>query len=976
MRLTAAHYGSSSLTHIGSNGVSIGHVPDTSGPANLVAPAVTGTLTNGSTLTSTTGTWTGLPSYTYQWKRDGAVISGQTASTYTYASATDDGRYITCTVTATDATGSGSATSNAVISGESALWYSTTFAGTNGTDFNGYDGWTGIASARLDIQSNNLNQIIATTQFFQHAAPANDHEVQFTFQYPNTTNGDASSIRSIVARYTDTNNHIVLFTQNNSHTLTKRIAGVNTVLQSAVGFSRNLVSGDTVKLRVSGNYARVYLNGVETSQSAAANGGLGYDVSSVPASSKVAFSPPTAAGTATFPFIVATDAAINSILADAISISTVAVENVGGVPGAQGIRATGSVTGSVTQLQALALSSTGRVLLDWADVAGLSGSAFNSITSQLPQSAEGTTVTLWLRDKTNKKTATSTTVAVGVNAVPVSITAGMNTVATAISGEVTGDLMRMASLYVKKNSAFRNVFAPNATVNAASTSYVDATDVGLDSNYFPTIFPSGGTYIGTDYPFYYFSETTNGLPAALHGVYDVEFTPGMRWTLTSANGAMVRSNYNEAAGTATLTVNGNTGAATEIKFDGYDNGGGYVARTLPSAGNGYFRAIKQGQPAGKKFQPAVATSLGGLTSTGGFTRFMGANNTNKEAITNVAYGTKTARRPATAVGLLSQGESMSVEDMIEIAADTGTNPWICIHDTADSAYVLSVAQAFYDNMPVGMKVAIEYSNEMWNFGGAFTQSTDLTSRATAAGVAAVVQYSREFKSKVLDHFETVFGVDSPRVHPVLCWQSSINSSQLASMLDEGNIYQKVKGFGIGPYVGGGIGTGADQGDYNNVTIFTKANRDLILTDAAAFKTAFFAATTVMSGLSQGVWLGFVNMLAAYCVSKGLARTAIRPAAYEYMWQHIVERNTPTAASQDVLTKQAFAEILRDSRAGDQQDAQNNWLKLTGGDVVGFSHLANPGTSIPASGSWGYYNNISDTTSEPGVSTVAWVTANT
>ena len=600
----------------------------------------------------------------------------------------------------------------------------------------------------------------------------------------------------------------------------------------------------------------------------------------------------------------------------------------------------------------------------------------DAFARRLPQAAEGQTITVWLRDKTNKKTASSNTVAVGVNAIPVSITAGMNTVATGVNGEVTGDLMRMAKLYVKKNSAFRNVFTPNATVNAASTSYVDATDVGLDSNYFPTIFPSGGSYIGTDYPFYYFSETAEGLPAALHGVYDVEFTPGMRWTLTSANGAMVRSNYNEAAGTATLTCNGNTGAATEIKFDGYDNGGGYVARTLPTAGNGYFRAIKQGQPAGKAFQAAVGTSLGGLTSTGGYTRFMGANNTNKEAIANVTYGTKTTRRPATATGILSQGETMSIEDMIEIAEDAGTNPWICIHDTADSAYVLDVAQCLYDNMPAGMKVAIEYSNEMWNFGAAFGQSTDLTSRATAAGVTAVVQYSREFKTKVLDHFETVFGVDSPRVHPVLCWQSSINSSQLASMLDEGNIYQKIKGFGIGPYVGGGIGTGADQGDYNNVTIFTKANRDLILTDAAAFKTAFFAATTVMSGLSQGVWLGFVNMLAAYCVSKGLSRTAIRPAAYEYMWQHIVERNTPTAASQDVLTKQAFAEILRDSRAGDQQDAQNNWLKLTGGDVVGFSHLANPGTSIPASGSWGYYNNISDTTSEPGVSTVAWVTANT
>lgn len=947
------------------------------GPINLVAPAVTGNLTNGSTLTSTTGTWTGLPSYTYQWKRDGVDISGQTSSTYTYATANDDGRYITCVVTATNLLGSGSATSNAVIAGESSLYFTDSFTGANGTEFAGQNGWTGTAG-RTQLFGDNWRSTVNEGGAYRHATGGNNHSVSLYYLHPSgAANGDASTLRRIYLRYTDTNNYALLTLQNNGYSVLKRVAGVNTNLQTFTSFGRNLVSGDVINFKADGNYCRVYLGGTETSASAAANGGLGFgSISDVPSASVMGIGPCATAGAIGYPIDNASAVDVNNVLADQILITTIAVQNIGGVPGAQQARLTGTVTGSVTQLQALALSSTGAVLLDWADVSGLSGSAFDSVTAELPQAAEGQTITIWLRDKTNKKTASSNTVAVGVNAIPVSITAGMNTVATGVNGEVTGDLMRMAKLYVKKNSAFRNVFAPNATVDAASASYVDATDVGLDSNYFPTIFPSGGSYIGTDYPFYYFSETAEGLPAALHGVYDVEFTPGMRWTLTSANGAMVRSNYNEAAGTATLTCNGNTGAATEIKFDGYDNGGGYVARTLPTAGNGYFRAIKQGQPAGKAFQAAVGTSLGGLTSTGGYTRFMGANNTNKEAIANVTYGTKTTRRPATATGILSQGETMSIEDIIEIAEDAGTNPWICIHDTADSAYVLDVAQCLYDNMPPGMKVAIEYSNEMWNFGAAFGQSTDLTSRATAAGVAAVVQYSREFKTKVLDHFETVFGVDSDRVHPVLCWQSSINSSQLASMLDEGNIYQKIKGFGIGPYVGGGIGTGADQGDYNNVTIFTKTNRDLILTDAAAFKTAFFAATTVMSGLSQGVWLGFVNMLAAYCVGKGLPRTAIRPAAYEYMWQHIVERNTPTAASQDVLTKQAFAEILRDSRAGDQQDAQNDWLKLTGGDVVGFSHLANPGTSIPASGSWGYYNNISDTTSEPGVSTVAWVTANT
>jgi hypothetical protein len=55
----------------------------TAPPVNTVAPAVSGTATVGQTLSSTTGTWTGLPTptFTYQWQRAGSNISGATSST-------------------------------------------------------------------------------------------------------------------------------------------------------------------------------------------------------------------------------------------------------------------------------------------------------------------------------------------------------------------------------------------------------------------------------------------------------------------------------------------------------------------------------------------------------------------------------------------------------------------------------------------------------------------------------------------------------------------------------------------------------------------------------------------------------------------------------------------------------------------------------------------------------------------------------
>ncbi len=84
-------------------------------PANTVAPAVTGTATVGSTLSCTTGTWTGspTPTYTYQWQRGGVNIGSATASTYTLVDA-DDATNVRCVVTATNSVGNASANSNAV----------------------------------------------------------------------------------------------------------------------------------------------------------------------------------------------------------------------------------------------------------------------------------------------------------------------------------------------------------------------------------------------------------------------------------------------------------------------------------------------------------------------------------------------------------------------------------------------------------------------------------------------------------------------------------------------------------------------------------------------------------------------------------------------------------------------------------------------------------------------------------------------
>ena len=86
-------------------------------PANTAVPTISGTTTFGETLTSTTGSWSNTPtSYAYQWSRSATSggsytnISGATNSTYRLMAA-DVGQYLKSTVTATNVSGSASATS-------------------------------------------------------------------------------------------------------------------------------------------------------------------------------------------------------------------------------------------------------------------------------------------------------------------------------------------------------------------------------------------------------------------------------------------------------------------------------------------------------------------------------------------------------------------------------------------------------------------------------------------------------------------------------------------------------------------------------------------------------------------------------------------------------------------------------------------------------------------------------------------------
>lgn len=79
-------------------------------PANVMLPSIAGIAQVGQTLTALEGSWSHAAVFTYQWKVDGTNKGGATAKTYSPVVG-DIGKAVSVAVTATNTSGSASATS-------------------------------------------------------------------------------------------------------------------------------------------------------------------------------------------------------------------------------------------------------------------------------------------------------------------------------------------------------------------------------------------------------------------------------------------------------------------------------------------------------------------------------------------------------------------------------------------------------------------------------------------------------------------------------------------------------------------------------------------------------------------------------------------------------------------------------------------------------------------------------------------------
>jgi len=148
-------------------------------PVNTALPVISGSAEVGETLTTDNGSWNNSPaSYAYAWLRSGAVVSGQTSSTYAVTTA-DIGKTIAARVTATNVDGSASATSDATDSVPSTLvvedgsgmsnadaYVSLAYAATYHDKY-GNDAWSAASAATQERAIRRATQYIDTHYRFR-----------------------------------------------------------------------------------------------------------------------------------------------------------------------------------------------------------------------------------------------------------------------------------------------------------------------------------------------------------------------------------------------------------------------------------------------------------------------------------------------------------------------------------------------------------------------------------------------------------------------------------------------------------------------------------------------------------------------------------------------------------------------------------------------------------------------------------------
>ncbi len=164
------------------------------------------------------------------------------------------------------------------------------------------------------------------------------------------------------------------------------------------------------------------------------------------------------------------------------------------------------------------------------------------------------------------------------------------------------------------------------------------------------------------------------------------------------------------------------------------------------------------------------------------------------------------QRPKTDDATCSR-RGVPLELMIDLCNRLGADAWFCMPHLAGDEYVRNFAKQVKSGLDPGLKVYIEYSNEVWN--GMFAQSRWAGVQGVRLGLApkgkpreAAWHYTAVRSVQIFKIWEQVFG-GTARLVRVLPTQAASThvSTQVLTYRDA---YKHADALGVAPYVGFGV----------------------------------------------------------------------------------------------------------------------------------------------------------------------------
>ena len=299
-------------------------------------------------------------------------------------------------------------------------------------------------------------------------------------------------------------------------------------------------------------------------------------------------------------------------------------------------------------------------------------------------------------------------------------------------------------------------------------------------------------------------------------------------------------------------------------------------------------------------------------------RFMDQMNTNNSTVVNWSD-----RRTSSKFG----GSGVALEDIVALSNQANVSPWLNIPHMASDDYVKQMASYVKANLNPKLKIYIEYSNEVWNYG--FKQAQYATEQGKILGIDGL-QYYADRSLQIFNIWEQVFGGSDSLVR--IIGTQFYNPWVSERILSWKDLAKHTDALALGYYFGYEAGTLPDV----DKTLMMSTD-ELMMT----IKNVYLPKTKAILSQQKVIADKYALSLVAYEAGQHLSGAGTHPTlGYLPNYQPLTDKLI--AANKHPMMEALYLEFY------------SNWTEIGGGLINWFASTG----SFSKYGSWGLLENDS------------------